>query len=680
MIFGQPRLPLLLVLSGCLASAPLACSSGDDATDDGGSTASAGAAGAGTAGKASGGTGGKASAGSGGAAGKAGAGSAGTAGAAGKGGTGGASSGGSGGKGGSSTGGSGGSSAGGSSTGGSSAGGSSAAGSSAGGSAGATTMPTTPGLAKAPDMPAPTVVARRDGARIVVPVVDGAKDYRVFAATKDVVATSDDTGAEALTGATIFCAGREQHAVPLSPTSNPVERRIDVAGLTEATTLVVEALDTECPFTGVMGTKHFDLETVTDVQQMYGSDPTFPVRTEAEIRGLYGSLVVNGHGPSGVLGRPADPVVPRVLARATVSVTPLGTTSPPMPFWDDFATNDAFTYAGKYKDRNGADAGTMFENAKWTMSTYGTAGVFDPQSKQHTQAFVDRGRLVTLLPDWAQDVFGTNMLVPKHPAKLSDTGFLHLTVRAPSAVTNRRYLWFSFCGADAPGKTFDASGRVAGRMVMTPFFYQNDGLNPYVDGWNCLQVFPFEGGYYELPEGSPKPESSIRVILNRATPGDVENRDNVVNVSPNQWGAWAESPACSWCGWYRTWDASHTLGAPMLDGSLGPAPTVKLDIYVRRDRVVVYVDDEQKVCNGFPNAKLTMSDVAVGLGHVLYHSSAEQVELERDDWVRTGQRYIRTNTPWIDQRTWDDVGIEENVQLPPGLDEKTCHISTKAYP
>jgi hypothetical protein len=36
-------------------------------------------------------------------------------------------------------------------------------------------------------------------------------------------------------------------------------------------------------------------------------------------------------------------------------------------------------------------------------------------------------------------------------------------------------------------------------------------------------------------------------------------------------------------------------------------------------------------------------------------------------------RYVLTNEPFVDTRTWDNVGFDEHVQAPPGFDEKACY-------
>jgi hypothetical protein len=39
---------------------------------------------------------------------------------------------------------------------------------------------------------------------------------------------------------------------------------------------------------------------------------------------------------------------------------------------------------------------------------------------------------------------------------------------------------------------------------------------------------------------------------------------------------------------------------------------------------------------------------------------------------RGGAYHYHYNTPWLDQRTWDNVGFEENVSAPGDFDPRTC--------
>ncbi len=501
--------------------------------------------------------------------------------------------------------------------------------------------------------------ANRDSAVLVLPAVANARDYRVYRLPAG-AAVRAVNGATQVDGTTLFCAGYQQHNDGFTGTRELL-RVIEVQGLEGPTNLVVEALDTACPYPGALATQHADIAVTTDELEP-SERVTFSLWTEGEIRARYGSLVVNGHGGGAPFTAPGPATPPRVLARTTVTVTPLGRGIPlTADFFDDFdGTSGALELVG---DADGADrtvaAGRRFRNSKWEFFAY--------NDHEHLASLIEaRGALHVTLPDWAQDVFATVVAVPRRAAKLADDRYLHLTFEVASNATQRRYWWVGLCGAAQPNQTFDAQGHFQGRLVQTSFFYQPDGLNVSADGWNCLQFFPRDGSPFELGPTETRSEADVRVMVNLA---GAPERESVVNVSPAQYPDTAARP-----GWFRQQDAAGTLGAPLLDDQLRVAPRTRFDAFVRRDRLVLYVNGEQRLCNDFPSHALTMAEAAVTVGQVLYHSSAERLEFARDFNLRTGQRYYLENAAFVDERTWDNVGYEELVGAPAGFDAARCFV------
>ncbi len=422
------------------------------------------------------------------------------------------------------------------------------------------------------------------------------------------------------------------------------------------TRLVVEAIDTPCPFAGVMGTKHVDV-AVDNVEVEQAARGPFSIYTEAEITQKYGSLIVNGHGPAAHAGSQAPPAPPKVLARTTLKVTPTGYGQAPMPFFEDFAGGDPITFVSELPEFDRSQQAKLYRNKRFSMTTYGADAV---------QFFVDRGRLHTLLADVAQDIFASNVVYPRAPVALSDTDYLHVTFEVASDATQRRYWWLVLCGAAEPGATMDADGMLLGNIIQTPAFSQDDGLDPSVEGWNCLQVFPRDGYGFTLPPTETNPESEVRVMVNLA---DMPLRESVVDVSPEMY-----PPAIGPRSWYRQRDGAGNLVAPMLDDQQLVAPSTHFDFYIRRDRVVMYVNGEQRLCNDFPTVALTMAEAALGFGQVLYHSAAERQEFSVDYWDRTGQRYYLENTPFVDARAWDNLGYAENAGAPANFNASDCYV------
>lgn len=503
-------------------------------------------------------------------------------------------------------------------------------------------------------------VANRDSVMMVLPEVANARDYRVFRVPAG-VSVSELNGGEQVSGTTIHCAGYRQHNDTFSGTRELL-RLVEVSDVTAETTLVIEAIDSACPYSGALAPRHEDI-TVTIDEVVPADRIKFSLFTADEIRARFGSLVLNGHGKSTELGRPGPTTAPRVLARTAVRVKPAGKLMPrTADFFEDFDGS-----GGELAPSGVADAmgrayrqGRRFSNSKWDFFIYNDAD-------EKAQLSEERGLLHVTLPDWEQDVFATVVGVPRKPTTLSNTAYLHLTFEVASNATSRRYWWVGVCGAGQAGNTFDAENHFAGHLVQTSFFYEPDGRNVSTDGWNCLQFFPRDGSPFGLGRDDKRTESDIRVMVNKAGAGE---RDNVVNVSPAQYPSYAATPS-----WFRTQDGSGVGSLGILDEELLIAPRTRFDVWLKRDRLLLYVNGKQRLCNDFPNAALTMAEGAVAFGQVLYHSAAERLEFSRDYNDRTGQRYYLENAPYVDERDWDNVGFEAQVGAPSDFDPAPCYVA-----
>lgn len=506
----------------------------------------------------------------------------------------------------------------------------------------------------APEMMGVTVEANADSAIVYAPIVDGAKDYRVVLLPSGTSVNADGDG-ESVAGTTIFCAGYRQHSAPVGP--RELLRRVEVVGLTGPTRMAIEAIDAPCPFPGIRGNEHHDF--APPMQDVSPADAVpFSIYTDDEIKAKYGSVIVNGHGKGAQLAAQADPISPKVLARTAVVVTPKGNAKPDgFTFYDDFSDDeDQPKFVKNVSDGGRSQFPKLYQNSKWSFYTYDAGD---------SQMYIERGLLRMVLNDWSEDVMSSNFAVPKQPAQLSDSDYLHITFEVQNDGTARRYWWLFLCGADQAGKTFDSSGNFLGNIIQTPFFFDPDGLNPSLEGWNCLQAFSREGWAFPLPPDDKNPETDVRIMVNKA--GDLM-RDNVVNTSPPMYPAAVGSPS-----WYRQADAKGNPTQPILDDQQLVSPRTRFDFYVRRDRVIMLINGQQRLCNDFPAQKLTMAEAAVGFGQVFYHSSGEHIELPQSDWDRSGKRYILEVSPFLDVRTYDNTGFAEHAQAPQGFDASVCY-------
>lgn len=505
-------------------------------------------------------------------------------------------------------------------------------------------------------LPAPllsivSIFSKQDSVLVSLPVVQGAKDYRIFAITPSVKIQKVGTQ-EHVIGAEIYCGGIEQHNAPIAL---PVPiRDIQVDGVFTEGAYAVEALDRPCPFPGVMGLAHSD-------QVVYeGDDPAeivpFSIWTPEEMIARYGSVLHNGHGISNRLGAPAQADDPVVLARALIKVAPKAPVK--QTVWHDFAASGSATRVRSLVDDAGrSQQGVLFSDKDFNYYSYGN---------QHTQVFNRDGVLHHVIADWHQDIFGAIYFVPKRPVQIATASFVHSTFEISSDSSGRRYWWWFLCGADTLGQTLNLDGTLKSPIVQTPFFMEPDGRNPSLANWNCLQIFPRDGSPIPISD-NVNPQSDIRVMINKAG----LDRGSVVNVSPKQYSNnWVSN------SWYRQQDAAGKISGPMLDDKLQISPRNRYDVYVSRQRAVLYVDGQQRLCNDYPATLITMAEAALGYGQVLYHSAAERNDFTRSYYNESAQVHWLNNTPYVDEHTWDNVGFSEAVNLPADFDSTKCYRYT----
>jgi hypothetical protein len=520
------------------------------------------------------------------------------------------------------------------------------------------------------------VVANLDSAIIHIDrPVAGAADYRAFALHDGVEILVDPDGYESVTGATIHCAGLVQHSAP--KTAPEVLTQIEVTGVTRSTEFVVEAVDRLCPFTGLFG--RTDEQITIASGDLSGPFPELivpvPIVSEATTRQSYGSMFFNGHGPAPQPGQPAPPELPKVIEQWTVTVEPLqgeeAESRRLQPFFADFSDeSDQPEWVPGGTNGNGTfhqPDGYGYSYAIYQNSDF-SFYVTNAELVRDNHVFIDRGQLHTNLPDLAQGVMSSVISVPRTLAHLPDEGspgYLHLSFETATNSTPRRYWWLSLCGDDSAGQTMDGDGFLTPHLSLNSGFFNPDGANPSTGGWNCLLVFPHDGLATPVPpESGSNPESSVMLVVHQS---GMPEGQSAVNVSPQQLND--GFPAA----WYREMDAGEVTDIGILDALLRPSPRVRFDFFVSRNRVVMYVDGEQRLCNDLGPVELTMAETAVGFNTALYHSSAEHGELLVDFADRSGQRYYLENTIFAEPHTWDNVGFEENVGLPASFTDANCY-------
>jgi hypothetical protein len=513
----------------------------------------------------------------------------------------------------------------------------------------------------APLMGQVSYVADRDSVKLVVPSVANAVDYRAILLSPTVTVTNDGAGHETVGNTTIVCAGYLQRNLPT--TTQQLVDTIQFPGIPASSHIVIEALDTACPFTGVVGNKHATLDRTSAVNpEIKAADSAiYTVFTESDVTSTYGSMIINGQAGATATGTPAPVKAPKVLQRTTVVVSPLGTSTPPpvTTFFDDFSASDQPALISSGLTSQTHPFIDIFQNSKWTIE--GAALDLD-------QYFVDRGQFHAVIADTGADDFSSSVAYPKQLAQLSDTSYLHIVYDVNSITSDRRYWWISVCGADQAGQTIAANGAPTSYLDPDSSLQSGDGNNPNQSGYNCIDIFPKNGAVDNpLPLGngtSPPPETDVRVLVYGTGKGVTGT-----NVSPDQYKNGYLSPS-----WYREMDGTGKFIGPMLDQDNLYAPMTHYDLYVRRNRVVLYADGQQKLCNDFPESLVTMSEAMVGFGHVLYHTSAEHNEIAPGNW----ERDVYNNLKYFDRRDWDNLGFDNGVQPPTtgasAFNESDCYV------
>ncbi len=576
-----------------------------------------------------------------------------------------------------------------------------------------------------PSIPNISVLNRRDALIVYVPAVRGAADYRAYLYNP---ASVTFAGAQPR-GAVIACAGFRQRFVRNvdallsgSPVVSAVSHReliqsIEVPGLVANGNykVVVEALATPCPFPGVMGHSNATIPLATVPITSSGVN-NFKFRSFADIKTIYGNEILNGQGstlldykavdashqvPAEIIGQPVPPNDPRipadpvVLARSVLSVSrpaddeafnaPIFDVGPNATF-DDFSDDAIMTSFHTETRSEGAGLVSGGQFGDWYFWTIGVQPALNAMGQSENgnnpkgvQAWRRHGRLYTTFGDWGQDVLGGVYFASTktQPQQLDTSKYVHSFFRVDSGASQRRYWHWFICGGATRGELADPTTHIPrGRPVGQPFWYLAQGRNPSAPmlgealnsyhNKECLNLIQF-GAYWNwgapanaAPSWYDEPHSQLRAFI---SPQGVEN--GIINLKPDAMNDF-DSDASG--GMFWRLNALRQPTSPMFEPFDQQAPLTHFDVFVRRDRVILYVNGRQAWCSDLTDRPLTMNYGLIGYGDVLYHSSAETVTnyvgQEQFAGAVGGSFHYVMNTPWADMRAWDAVGHSEKIDIP----------------
>ena len=349
-------------------------------------------------------------------------------------------------------------------------------------------------------------------------------------------------------------------------------------GYTAPTTLVVEALDSGCPFQGHLSPQSTPAFTSNGVmhQAWFTMDD---VRAKAPT----GEVFINGQF--------AATNLPKAIARAFVKVTPKP--HPKMDFFEDFSSGhaEAFTRV--------ADCGTSNCYQTWRQQspTYDQDFISvengPPGSTDGLFAF-DRvlGEWWVTYADIAADTNGKYRMTAKQKATIGASDFLHVTMEVDAYATARRYPQIIISTADAP---IHYGLETNHTLIVQPRAEINTALD-----------YPIN---YELQ------------VCNLRT-WDVNNQCPVYDLYRQMNGK----------------NVQHLAPADEFGEHASVDHRVVFDVFTTTDRTYLFMDGQPYGCAMLPAGVMPAGPVTVTWGDVLYHSAVDHTYAFHTEHMLVEQR------------------------------------------
>jgi len=569
------------------------------------------------------------------------------------------------------------------------------------------------------------VLVRRDAAIMYFTGVAGAVDYRAYAVPTSgfsggsgVTFVSTPNGTQPR-GAVISCAGYRTHTyespIIAGQHTRELMQAVEVPGFTVNGnyTIILEALSSPCPFTGMPAatdatiTSHFPTSDPTTYKNVnfHVTMTSFATMTK-----IYGNEIIGGMGsysnwvdrltePMGyavpasgnALALPSDPVV---IARSAIAVQVPGvdeavkapTIDVSNAVVDDFSTDlvvaassittnpdygpgpalaplatipGAWQFWGRYM-QNADGEGTVVQNG---------ATVYQPNNFHGFQVFQKHGRLYTLFGDAGQDVGGTMSFasLKNLPLQLDDTKYVHSMWRVNSDASHRRYWTWAICGGATREELVNTTTHVPLiRPIITENAFTPGGSNPTSrlgplqaasTPKECLSII--QEGRPEAPRSDGNVRASGRLTA-QIYPAGLST--GIIALGNN----FTDKPApngTNTLGFRYKTDASGNYLGPLIEPFDQAQPLTHIDVFLRRDRMVVFINGRQGFCVDMSARPLTMNYGLVTYGDLIYHSALEWQEVSN---ANAALYHHQLNAPSASSRVWDAIYESDGfTDIPP---------------
>ena len=580
--------------------------------------------------------------------------------------------------------------------------------------AAAATMPSALSSPALPYIPNIQVLTHRDTVILFFPSVSGAADYRAYAVTSNVSFTDTVNGKQPR-GAVIACAGFRQHSYAQTNSSGQnareLQQAIELPGFVAvgAYTIVVEATNTACPFTGLPADTDAVVTSTFPVDAIYRNTDFHSIfKSFDTMRSQYGNEIINGQEPlsswanrltspmglavpnTNAASPPGDPVV---LARSAIAVQTLSAAedvNAPVidvsnAVTDDFSndlvvdpnsitTNPDYgpgAALAPYAQIPGAWTfwGRYMQNAdgEETVAGSGGATVYRSSGFHGFQVFQRHGRLYTTFGDGGQDIGGTMSFASQRnlPLQLDSTKYVHSMWRVNSDASHRRYWTWAICGASSRDQLVNTTTHIPViRPIITENAFTPGGDNPTAQlgplqaagtPKECLTIVQ-EG----RPE-APRTDGGIRAggrLAVQIHPAGVSK--GIIALGNHHTDSPAPSGASSLGFRYKT-DAAGNYKGPLIEPFDQTQPLTHYDVFLRPDRLVVFINGRQGFCVDLSSHPLTMKYGMVTYGDLIYHSALEWQEVSN---VGGALYQHQMNAPIASSRVWDAIYESDQLDIP----------------
>ncbi len=377
-------------------------------------------------------------------------------------------------------------------------------------------------------------------------------------------------------------------------------RSLAWSGLTERTTLVIEALDAGCPFPGgYVGYMHADGDPSAG---HYSSITMDEGRQPAS-----GELFVNGqHDPASR---------PKPIARSFVDASPEA--PPAMDFYESFNPSTPWEQPPEVATDNN-NGFHLYRNARWAIDFAGSP-------PNHSLGPI-LGQFHIGCIDWGSSC-GYSIVPRGVTTKLESSRYIHVRMTVNVTSTFRRY----------PGVM----------ITTTPVI---EAPNPDYHVYDLpvtSRLGPLED------EGSGK-ESTILV--------HPFGQDLQLQFCDKRgWGVGSQCKKANTKGRRTYWEnlKQPWLPAPVLGQVAGEDRPVQFDIYASTDKIYLFQDEKPAGCARLPSGRMPSGAVTV-----LFHAVGYHLGIDEPADENTRFQYLRTYSFMRTDRHFDDLGISNSVAPP----------------